>query len=323
VPIAVADIRAAAARIRGRVLRTPVRRSEWLSGVSGGGVHLKLEVVQTTGSYKIRGAFNAALRVREGAGVGEPLSLVTASAGNHGRALAHAARDLGLPLTVFVAAGAPRAKVDAIRAAGADLREGGDYDEAERQAKAHASSGGGLFISPYSHPDVIAGAGTIGLELIEDLPSLDMVVVPMGGGGLVSGVGIAVKALSPATRVIGVEVSASSPFTKSLAAGRLVTIEVGPSLADGLTGNLDPDTITLDIVREVVDQIVVVDEEILRRALAGIVTHEQLMIEGAAAAGPAAILGGHLQLRGNVAVILTGGNIDADRLCSVLSSLSG
>ena len=125
-----------------------------------------------------------------------------------------------------------------------------DYDEAERQAKAHAAAGGGLYISPYSHPDVIAGAGTIGLELLEDLPSLDAVIVPVGGGGLISGIAIAVKALSPSTRVIGVEVAASCPFTKSLAAGRLVTIDVGPSLADGLTGNLDPDTITLDIVRD-------------------------------------------------------------------------
>jgi threonine dehydratase len=318
VPIALVDIRAAAGRIRGRVLRTPVRRSEWLSGLSGAGVHLKLEVVQPTSSFKIRGAFNAALRIRERAGAGQPPRLVTASAGNHGRALAHAARDLGLSLTVFIAAGAPRAKLDAIRAAGADLRECDDYDEAERRAKDDARSGGGLYISPYSHPDVIAGAGTIGLELLEDLPSLDTVIVPIGGGGLIGGVGIAVKALSPSTRVIGVEVSASSPFTKSLAAGHLVTIHVGPSLADGLTGNLDAETITLDIVRDVVDEIVVVDEDVLRRALAGVVTHEHLVIEGAAATGPAAILGGQMDLKGNVALILTGANIDRERLIDVL-----
>lgn len=316
--IALADIGAAAGRLRGRVLRTPVRRSDWLSGFSGAGIHLKLEVVQPTSSYKIRGAFNAALRVREQAG--EAPALVTASAGNHGRALASAARALNLPLTVFIAAGAPRAKVDAIREAGAQLRECRDYDEAERQAKTHAAEGGGLFISPYSHPDVIAGAGTIGLELFEDLPSIDTVIVPVGGGGLISGIGIAVKTLSPSTRVVGVEVAASCPFTKSRAAGHLVTIEVGPSLADGLTGNLDPDTITLDIVREVVDEIVVVDEDVLRRALAGIVTHEHLLVEGAAAAGPAAILSGQLDLKGNVAVILTGANIDRARLIEVLGS---
>ena len=317
--IALADVRAAAERRQGRVLRTPLRRSEWLSDVAGADVHLKLEVIQPTSSYKIRGAFNAALRVHERAGAGERPRLVTASAGNHGRALACAARALRLPLTVFVAADAPRSKVDAIRAAGAELHACADYDEAERQAKAHAAGGGGLFVSPYADPDVIAGAGTIGLELCEDLPSIDTVLVPVGGGGLISGIATAMKALSPATRLVGVEVAASCPFTKSLAAGHLVTIEVGRSLADGLTGNLDPDTITLDIVRELVDEIVVVDEPLLRRALAGVVTNEHLVVEGAAAVGPAAILSGRIDLKGTVAVILTGANIDQDRLVRVLT----
>ena len=317
--ITLADIRAAAGRIQGRVLRTPLRRSEWLSDITGADVYLKLEVVQPTSSYKIRGAFNAALRVRERAGSDGPPRLVTASAGNHGRALAFAARALRLPLTVFIAADAPRAKVDAIRAAGAELRECADYDEAERQAKEYAAGGGGLFVSPYAHPDVIAGAGTIGLELFEDLRSIDTVVVPVGGGGLISGIGIAVKERSPATRVVGVEVAASCPFTKSLAAGHLVTIEVGRSLADGLTGNLDPDTITLDIVRELVDQIVVVDEAPLRGALAGTVSHEHVLVEGAAATGPAAVIGGQIALKGNVVVVLTGANIDGDRLAQILT----
>jgi threonine dehydratase len=321
VSIVLADIRAAAGRIQGRVLRTPVRRSDWLSDISGADVHLKLEVVQPTSSYKIRGAFNAALRVRERAGAGEPPRLVTASAGNHGRALAWAARALQLPLTVFIAADAPRAKVDAIRAAGAELRECVDYDEAERQAKEHARESGGLYVSPYAHPDVIAGAGTIGLELFEDLRSIDTVVVPVGGGGLISGIGLAVKALSPATRLVGVEVAASCPFTKSLAAGHLVTIAVGRSIADGLTGNLDPDTITLDIVRELVDQIVVVDEPLLLRGLAGTLSHEHVLVEGAAAAGPAAVIGGQIQLKGTVAVILTGANIDTGRLVELLRSV--
>jgi threonine dehydratase len=237
-------------------------------------------------------------------------SLVTASAGNHGKALAHACRALDVPLTVFVAADAPRAKLDAIRAAGARLELCASYDEAERQAKAHAATGA-LYISPYSHPDVIAGAGTIMLELAEDLPSLDVVIVPVGGGGLISGIGIAAKALSPATRVIGVEVAASSPFTQSLAAGRLTMVDVRPSLADGLTGNLDPDTITLDIVRRVVDRIVVVDEEEIRASLADLFRREHLLAEGAAAVGPAAIVSGRLDLKGQrVAVILTGANTD-------------
>jgi threonine dehydratase len=315
VPVTLADISAARERIRGLVFETPLRRSEWLSrDVS---VSLKIETIQPTHSYKIRGAFNAALRLIEGRGSERP-RIATASAGNHGRALAHAANHLGLPLVVFIAADAPRAKIDAIRAAGAELRPCADYDAAERQAKAFAQSGEAIFISPYAHPDVIAGAGTIGLELMAQQPELDAVVVPIGGGGLISGIGIAVKALSPRTRVVGVEVEASCPFTKSLEAGRLVTIDVRPSLADGLTGNLDPDTITFDIVREVVDEIRVVDESSLRQALSGVLKHEHVLIEGAASAGVAAILSGKCQAGANTAVVLTGANIDIERLTSVI-----
>lgn len=309
------DIYAAAERIAALTFRTPLRLSEWLSGPDAN-VLLKLETVQPTCSYKIRGAINAAERFSAEGAAG--LRLVTASAGNHGRALAYAAGMFDLPLVVFIARDAPRAKIDAIAASGAELRPCADYDEAERLAKAFARDGGGVFVSPYSHPDVIAGAGTIGLELVEQQTALDAVVVPIGGGGLISGIGIAVKALSPKTKIIGVEVAASCPFTKSLAAGRLVTIDVAPSLADGLTGNLDPDTITLDIVRRVVDDIVVVDEEDLRRALAGVVSHEHVVIEGAAAAGPAALLSGRLQARGNVALILSGANIDSGVLADLL-----
>lgn len=313
--ITVDDITAAAARLRGRIARTPTRRSEWLSDLTGGDIHLKLEVVQPTSSYKIRGAFNAAMQV---AAQGD-VRLVTASAGNHGRALAHAARELRLPLTVFIASTAPRAKVDAIRGAGAELRPCADYDEAEREAKRWAADGHGLFISPYSDPDVIAGAGTVGLELLDDVATLDVVIAPVGGGGLIGGIGIAMKARSPLTRVIGVEVAASCPFTRSLAAGRLVTVDVGPSLADGLTGNLDPDTITLDLVRDVVNEIVVVDEPSLRDALAGVVSHEHLVIEGATAAGVAALASGKIDLKDRrAAVILTGANIDTATLMEVL-----
>jgi len=315
VPIALDDIEAAAARIAELVFETPLRVSEWLS-TDAADVFLKLETVQPTCSYKIRGALNAVQRFADHGATSE--RLVTASAGNHGRALAYAARMFDIPLVVFVPAGAPRAKLDAIARSGAELRPCADYDEAERQAKRFAADEGGVFISPYSHPDVIAGAGTIGIELVARQPALDAVVVPIGGGGLISGLGIAIKALSPGTRIIGVEVAASSPFTASLAAGHLVSIDVQPSLADGLTGNLDPDTVTLDIVREVVDEIVVVGEDDLRRALGGVVTEEHLVIEAAAAAGPAALLAGKIRAKGNVAVILSGANIDKDKLADVL-----
>lgn len=313
-----ARIRRAAERLRGRVFNPPCRRSEWLSDAAGRDVRLKLEIVQPTSSYKIRGAFNAALVLRERYGDAAP-PLVTASAGNHGRALAYAARALSLPLTVYVARNAPRAKVDAIRACGAALEMRVDYDAAEHDAKRHASQSSDLFISPYAHPDVIAGAGTIGLELLEQFPELTDVVVPVGGGGLISGIAIALKTLASRVRITGVEVAASCPFTRSLEAGRIVKIAVGDSLADGLTGNLDPDTMTFDLVREFVDRIVVVDEAEVAAAMAALVDHEHVIAEGAAATGVAALAAGRAELAGaHVAAVLTGANVDRNRLLQVL-----
>ena len=299
--------------------RTPLRASPWLSAAAGADVRVKLETIQPTFSYKIRGAFNAVLRLVETHGSSVP-PLVTASAGNHGRALAWAANEARLPLIVYVPRNAPRTKIDAIRASGADVKPCDDYDEAERLAKEHAALGEALFVSPYSHADVIAGAGTVGLEILEDWPEVDSVVVPVGGGGLVSGIAIACRGLSERTAVAGVEVEASSPFTKSLAAGRIVEIDVYPTLADGLAGNLDPDTVTFEIVRRLVSRIALVDESDLRQAIAGVVREERLVTEGAGAAGVAAVLRNKLDVRGQrVAVILSGGNIDPDLLQEIIS----
>jgi threonine dehydratase len=311
------------------VLRTPLRRSEWLSTIAGGHVSLKLESLQPTFSYKLRGAFNAVLKlaqtevrspkteVREVRGAP---ALVTASAGNHGRAMAHAAAAVGLRLTVYVPAHAPRTKLDAIRRAGAELRTCADYDEAERQAKEHAARGEGLFISPYSHPDVIAGAGTIGLEILEDDPTIDTIVVAIGGGGLISGIAIAAHELNRGrTAVIGVEAQASTPFTQGLAAGRIVPVDVRPTLADGLAGNLDPDTITFDLVRKFVQRVVTVSDETIGQAMRGLAVEEKLVTEGAGAAAVAALLARELDLRDRrTAVVISGGNVDPEVLKSIL-----
>jgi len=298
------------------VLRTPLRRSEWLSSHSGADVFLKLETLQPTFSFKIRGALNAVLHLLEDSARTVP-PLVTASAGNHGRALAHAAREAGLHLTVYVPQTAPRVKLDAIRLSGAELRPCADYDEAERRAKEHGATGAALFISPYSDRDVIAGAGTVALEIIEERPDIDAFVVPIGGGGLISGIGIAAKTIGAA--VIGVEVKASCPFTKSLAAGRIVEIDVGPTLADGLAGNMDPDTITFDLVRRHVSRIAVVTEDELKSAVGAIVREERLVAEAAAATGVAAVVSGKSGIRGGrVAVILSGANIDPEKLKTLL-----
>ena len=299
------------------MLRTPLRASPWLSSRAGAEVRLKLEVLQPTFSYKIRGAVNAIQKVVAERGRDVP-PLVTASAGNHGRALAYASRTAGLALTVYVPQDAPRTKLDAIRGAGALLEPCADYDEAERRAKLDARTSGALFISPYSHPDVIAGAGTIGLEVLEDWPEVDVIVVPIGGGGLISGIAIAAAPGGTAS-VIGVEVAASNPFTQSLAAGRIVSIDVHTTLADGLAGNLDPDTLTFDIVRRLVTTIAVVGEGDLRDAIAGTVAHERLVVEGAGAAAIAAVQARALDLRDRrVAVIVSGGNIDGEKLKSLL-----
>ena len=310
-----ADVEAAARRIRDHVLRTPLRYSAALSDAVQADVFLKLETLQPTFSYKIRGATNAVLALRERSGA-QTQPLVTASAGNHGRALAHAARAAGLPLTVYIAANAPRTKIDAIRAAGADLRPCADYDEAERRAKEHGARGDALFVSPYAHPDVIAGAGTVAIEILEDDPRIDTIVAAIGGGGLISGTAIAAKGCA---RVAGAEVQASTPFTQGLAAGRVVPIDVGDTIADGLTGNLDPDSPTFELVREHVDDIAVVSEHDVLDAIRFVAEHERLIIEGAAAVAVAAVRTRQIDLRGKrAAVILSGANIDLAKLLKVL-----
>ena len=286
--------------------------------MAGGEVFLKLETLQPTNSYKIRGATNAVLKLAASAGSSPP-AIVTASAGNHGRAMAHAAAAVGLHLTVYAPENAPRTKLDAIREAGAELRLCSDYDEAERRAKEHGARGIGVFISPYAHPDVIAGAGTVALEILEDLPGVEAIVASIGGGGLISGIAIASQGRSEAA---GVEVAASTPFTSSLRAGKLVQIDVGETLADGLSGNLDPDSPTFDIVRQHVTRIAVVSEDDLRAAMRGVAYYEKLIIEGATAAAVAAILSGKLDVRGKtIAIVMSGANIDLPRWALLVGCL--
>jgi threonine dehydratase len=313
-----AEVFRARRRIAPYARRTPLVESPWLSEAARASVWLKLESLQVSNSFKSRGAFNAVLaRLRH-----PPIRLVTASAGNHGRALAMAAEIFGLPLTVFTPAGAPEAKLAAIRRHRAELRtDAPDYDEAERRAKAFARETGADFISPYNDADVIAGAATIALEIIEDRPETNALVVPIGGGGLASGVGLAAKAIDPRLDVTGVELAVSCPFQTSIRAGRLVTIVPGPTLADGLVGNPDPETITFDLVRRFVNRIVTVSEDGLATAVVGLLEREHLVAEGAGAAAAAALLQGRIDLAGRrIVVIISGANIDLSRLASLLRS---
>ena len=313
------DVLRARRRIAPYVRRTPLIRSSWLSDISGGEVFLKAESLQRSSSFKFRGAFNAVIARLERGG-GPPARLVTASAGNHGRALAAAARTFNLPVVVFTPADAPLSKLDAIRRDGADLRpDGRDYDEAERMAKTFAAQTGAEFISPYSDADVIAGAATVALEMFEDDPALDTLVVPIGGGGLISGAAMVAKAINPAGEVVGVEVEASNAFQQSVRAGKLITITPGDTLADGLGGNPDPETITFAHIQQLVDRIVTVSEADLAAAIVGLVDAEHLIAEGAGAAATAAIAGTRIDVRGRrVGVIVSGANIDRARLARLL-----
>jgi threonine dehydratase len=313
------DVLRARKRIAPHIRRTPLVRSTWLSDAAGASVSLKLESLQTSSSFKSRGAFNAVLARLERP-EGAPRQLVTASAGNHGRALANAAETFGLPLVVFTPAEAPKTKLAAIRRHGAELRaEGRDYDDAERMAKTFARETGAEFISAYNDRDVVAGAATIALELFEDAPDLDMLIVPIGGGGLIGGVAQTAKAIRPDAAVIGVEVEASCAFQTSVRAGRLVEIVPGETLADGLGGNPDPETITFDLIQRFVDQIVTVSEADLAAAVVGLIEHEHLVAEGAGAAATAALVGQRVRVSGRrVAAIVTGSNIDRARLAALL-----
>ena len=282
-------------------------------------MYLKLESLNLTNSFKIRGAFNALVRVLElhPSSTTRP-EIVTASAGNHGRAMAYAAERLGLSVVIFTPATAPRTKRDAIRRHGADLRDDPPtYDEAEAMARARAAGSGGLFISPYNHADVIAGAGTIGLEIAEACPEVGTVFTPLGGGGLGSGVGLALRAAAPGARLVGVEAAASTPFTTGLARGAITAIEPGPTLADGLAGNLEPESITFELIQRLIDDVVVVSEDQLRNALRGMAAEEHLIVEGASAVAIAAVQA-HRGEPGPAVALVTGANIDVEKLGEVL-----
>ncbi len=320
--ITLRDIYRARDRIAGFVRTTPLVESAWLSDLTGGDVRLKLESLQVTNSFKTRGTANLALSLVEGLPAGTPRPvLVTASAGNAGRAFAYVAQRLGLRTIIFTPRDAPRAKLDAIRRHGAELRAEADtYEDAERLAKAYAAENGLAYTSPYSHPDLVAGFGTVALEVFEQFPDVNVFLVPVGGGGLISGIAIAAKATSRAIRIVGVEAEASHPFAVSVREGRITQVPVGPTIADGLAGNMDPDTITFELVRRYVDDLVQVSENALEEGIRGLATREHLIAEGAGIAGVAAVLSKRVDLKGRrAAVIVTGANIDGDRLRKILA----
>jgi threonine dehydratase len=296
--------------------RTPLLRSEWLSALAGGQVYLKCENLQVTGAFKVRGAFATLARLSEGE---RRAGVVACSAGNHGQGLALAARTFGVRATVVVPASVPRVKEEGIRALGARLLKSPypGYDDTQSWTLERLAELGGVFVSPFEGAGVIAGnGGTLALEILEDQPDLDAIVVPCGGGGCAIGLGVVARARSPRTRILGVNTDASPGMWLSRRDGRAhLRVESEPTIADGIEGGVSERSFRL--AERFVDEVVVVQEATVRRAVAEIALREHLIVEGAGAAGVAALLDGRVQAP-RIAVVLTGSNIDGARLVELL-----
>jgi threonine dehydratase len=311
-----ASIRRAAAAGEGVVRETPLLSSRTLSERVGGTIALKAENLQRTGSFKLRGALAklAALGDAGAAGV------VAGSAGNHGQALAYAARARGAPCEVFMPIGAPTAKIDACEQMGATVRLiDGSVDDCVAAARERAAGGGLAFVHPFDDPDVVAGQGGVGLELAAQVDDLARVLVPLGGGGLASGIAIAVKALHPGVELIGVQAERCAPYPTSLERGEPVALDAPAlTIADGIAVKR-PGGLTLGLVREWVDAVVTVAEDDIAEAMVLLLERAKLVVEGAGAVGVAALLSGRVAPTetGTTAVVLSGGNVDAGLLASV------
>ena len=303
------DIRAAAARITGQVLRTPMAQSASLGDRAGVPVYLKLEHQQITGSFKLRGASNAILSLTSAQ---RALGVVAASTGNHGRALAHAAKAQGAAATICMSRLVPDNKVSEIRRLGAEVLIGGNsQDEAQEEVDRLAADKGMIRVPPFDHPAVIAGQGTLGLEIMDQVPELVTVLVPLSGGGLAAGVAAAVKGLRPGTRVIGLTMERGAAMKASLDAGHPVQVEELPSLADSLGGGIGlHNTLTFAMCRDLLDDVIVVTEDQIAAGIRHAYAAEREILEGAGAVGIAALLSGKVRSGGAIAVILSGRNID-------------
>jgi threonine dehydratase len=312
--LCLADVYRARRRLEGRVCRTPLVESLALSDVAGTTVLLKLETVQPTGSFKLRGATNVlAMLIEAGC-----KRVVTASTGNHGRAVAHAARVLGIEAAVCMSSLVPQNKLDAVRALGADVRiVGTSQDDAQREAKRLADEGGFAFVPPFDDLRVIAGQATLGLEIVEAVPDVANIVVPLSGGGLFSGVAFAAKNMNPDVRMTGVTMARGAAMHASLAAGEPVLVDEVESLADSLGGGIGLDNRhTFALTRELIDDVVLLDETSIERGIVHAYEQERLVVEGAAAVGIAALLEGALHAdslqKGPLVLVVTGANIDID-----------
>jgi threonine dehydratase len=306
-----ADVYAARRRIAGRVVRTPLASSPALSRRCGETVLLKLEHRQVTGSFKLRGATNAILSLTAEE---RARGVVAASTGNHGRGLAHAARAEGVRCVVCMSSLVPGNKVEGIRALGAEIRiVGRSQDDAQDEVDRLVSSEGLTAVPPFDHPAIIAGQATIGLEIVEDAPEVETVLVPLSGGGLAAGIALAAKTIKPSVRVIGVSMARGAAMQASLAARHPVAVEELPTLADSLGGGIGLDNRhTFALVRDLLDEVVLLEEAEIAAAIAHAYAVEQEIVEGAGAVGIGALLAGKARVTGPAVVVLSGRNIDMD-----------
>jgi threonine dehydratase len=320
-PPTLADIRAAADRIAGKVHRTPLWRSTRIGDMIGAELHLKCESFQKTGSFKARGALNKILTLSDEE---RAAGLITVSAGNHAGAVAWAAHLVGAPCAVVMPTAAPQSKIDAVRGYGAEVILHPDratvFDklEAEREAR------GSTFVHPFDDPVVLAGAGTTGLEILEELPDVDVVVVPLGGGGIMGGVAIAVKALRPQVKVVAVELEDGPGMQPALDAGEPVPVTRPDTLADGMTPPF-VGALPLAIARDKVDQLIGVSETEMLHAMRLLLTRCKLYVEASGAAATAALLAGKVSFdpSAKVVALVSGGNIDVEKFAAALAPITG
>lgn len=313
-----AGVRKAYGLIAADIRRTPVELSEPLSRETGARVFVKWESGQITGSFKLRGALHKlrALPPEERA-----RGVVSASTGNHGLAIGHAARLEGVGLKLYLPATVSETKRARLEALGVELEiHGSSCERTEAFARRAAARTGRVFVSPYNDLDIVLGAGTVGLEIAEDVAAFDDVLVPVGGGGLVAGIAASVKAGRPGARVVGVEPAASDFMAASVRAGRLVEIEEGPSAADAVAGGIEPGSVTFPLCRDLVDLFQAVPEPLIARAMALIFEHHRRRIEGAGALPLAALLHDPGQWRGrSVVLVASGGNVSPERFAEIVA----
>lgn len=315
--VTLAEIQAASLLLEGKVIRTPLVYSPTFSEMSGAEVYLKLETMQKAGSFKVRGAAN---RILSSAGELGTQGVIAASAGNHAQGVAVAASMAGVPATIIMPEWVSLAKQEATLAYGAKvILKGCSLEESIGEALAMAERGHMTFIHPYNDPLVIAGQGTIGLEILEDLPETDLVVVPVGGGGLISGIATAVKSLRTSARIVGVQAQACPSALSALGAGIPTTVDAQPTIADGIRVKRIGD-LAFPVMKDLVDEVVLVDEQAIVNAILTLLERKKVLSEGAGAAPLAALLSHRVRIQEgeHVVLLISGGNVDTFLLERIL-----